>query len=220
MQMPGQSQIASRIATRFHRPWHRDYVRAKLHFDPAYAAVASLLANSSQALLDIGCGMGLLGFYLRERGFRGSYRGVDFDAPKIAEARRIARECGVDIVFEDGDAGVLPAFSGHVVLLDVLHYLPAVGQQRLLREAAARVAPGALLIVRNVLRERSWRFRATVWEERIAYAVRWMRSPARHFPARAEVEEPLHAAGLDVDVHPLWGRTPFNSFVVVARRNA
>ena len=45
-----------------------------------------------------------------------------------------------------------------------------------------------------------------------------MRSPALHFPDRAEVEAPLRDAGLGVDVRPLWGDTPFNSFLLVARR--
>jgi len=212
--------IARRIAARFRRPWHRDYARNKLRFDPAYAMVATLLEHSDAPLLDVGCGLGLLGFHLREHGYHGSYRGVDFDAPKIAEARRIAGELDGDLVFDDGDANALPPFSGNVAMLDVLHYLRAAEQQHLLREAAARVAPGALLVVRNVLRERGWRFPATIVEEHFLYAIRWMRSPALHYPARSEIEAPLLAAGLDVDVRPLWGRTPFNSFVIVARRKA
>lgn len=218
--MSDQREIARRIAARFRWPWQRDYVRAKLRLDPAFAAVADRIAGSASDVLDIGCGFGLLGFHLRECGFRGNYRGIDFDRAKIAQARRITREYGIDLVFNDGDANSLPEFSGHVILLDVLHYLDAAEQQLLLRDAAARVAPGALLIVRNVLRERSWRFRATVWEERFAYAVRWMRSPPRHFPDRAEVEAPLRVAGLDIDVRPLWGSTPFNSYAIVARRNS
>jgi SAM-dependent methyltransferase len=217
---PSRREIARRIAARLRWPWHRDYARAKLRFDPAYAAVADLVAGGTTAVLDIGCGFGLLGFYLRERGFRGGYRGVDFDAAKIAEARRITLSHRIDLVFDDGDANALPPFAGHVVLLDVLHYLTAADQQALLREAAARVAPGALLIVRNVVRDHSWRFRVTVWEERLAHALRWMRSPPRHFPDLAEIEEPLRAAGFVVDVRPLWGSTPFNSFAIVASRHA
>ena len=220
MDSTGQDAFIQDIAARFRRPWHRDYARAKLRFDPAYAAVASLIARRREAVLDIGCGLGLLGFYLLERGFAGSYRGVDFDTAKIAEARRIAGCIDAALVFDDGDASALPAFSGHVVLLDVLHYLPAAAQRGLLQEAAARVAPGALLIVRNVPRERGWRFVATVIEERLLHAVRWMRSPARHFPERTEIETPLRAAGLVVETQPLWGRTPFNSFLIVATRVA
>jgi len=209
--------IAGRIAARLRRPWHRDYARSKLRFDPAYGAVAGAIDGSDTALLDVGCGLGLLGFYLRERGFRGAYHGVDFDASKIDEARRTARHYD-GLYFEVGDANALPAFRGHVAMLDVLHYLPHAEQHALLHEAAARVAPGAALVVRNVLRERGWRFHATVLEEHLLYASRWMRSPARHYPRRAEIEDPLRAAGLDVQVRPLWGRTPFNSFVLVARR--
>ncbi len=218
MQTQDDRAIAQRIAARFKRPWHRDYARNKLRFDPAYATVAALLGDNDVPLLDIGCGLGLLGFHLREHGYRAGYRGVDFDTAKIAEARRIAADLDDDLLFDDGDANALPSFSGNVVLLDVLHYLPATQQQRLLREAAARVSPGAFLAIRNVLRERGWRFPATIVEEHFLYAIRWMRSPARHYPERAEIETPLLAAGLEVDVRPLWGRTPFNSFLIVARR--
>ena len=209
--------IPRRIAAQLPLRRHRDYARGKLRFDPAYAEVATLLGDSDADLLDIGCGLGLLGFYLRERGFRGAYHGVDFDAAKIAQARQVARHYP-NLRFEAGDANALPAFHGHVALLDVLHYLPCAEQTSLLHAAATRVAPGALLIVRNVLRDRGWRFCATVVEEKLLYASRWMRSPALHFPRRDEVEEPLHAAGLSVEVRPLWGATPFNSFVIVARR--
>ena len=212
--------LIRRIAARFRRPWHRDYARYKLRFDPAYTAVATLIAGSDKDVLDIGCGLGLLGFYLRELGFRERYVGIDFDAPKITEARRIAGACDANLIFADGDANALPAFCGNVVVLDVLHYLPAAEQQRLLREAAARVGPGALLIIRNVLRARGWRFHATRFEEHFIYAIGWMRSPARHFPERNEIEAPLLSAGLCVEVRPLWGNTPFNSFMIIARREA
>lgn len=220
MQDAERRRLILRIAERYRRRGHREYARGKLRFDPVYAAAAGLLDGSGTPLLDIGCGIGLLGFYLRECGFRGGYRGVDFDVGKVGEARRIAAEHALDLVFDDGDANALPPFSGHVALLDVLHYLGADDQQRLLREAAARVAPGALLIARNVLREPGWRFRATVVEEYFLHAVRWMRSPALHFPTRAEIETPLREAGFAVDVEPLWGNTPFNSFVIAARRTA
>jgi len=217
MDSPARRDTAVGIAARFARPWHRDYARNKLRLDPVYAAVAAHVEHDTFDLLDIGCGLGLLGFHLRTQGFRGDYRGLDFDAAKIAAARSAAGgEAG--LAFDNGDAQGLPAFRGHVALIDVLHYLPASAQAPLLREAAARVAPGAALIIRNALRQPGWRFRVTVWEERLLHAMGWMRSPARHFPTREEIEAPLHAAGLALDVRPLWGKTPFNSFMIVARR--
>lgn len=218
MQDSAHRTLCLRVAARFGSHWNRGYARNKLRFDPAYAAVAALVSAGDVAVLDIGCGLGLLGFYLRATGFLARYLGIDFDAPKIAEARRVARTHGIDLAFDDGDATALPAFQGNVVMLDVLHYLSAADQQHLLREAAARTSPGALLIMRNVLRERTWRFHATRIEEYFLHAVRWMRSPARHYPDRSEIESALEAAGLDVETTPLWGNTPFNSFMIIARR--
>lgn len=218
MQTDDPRAIASRLAAHLRRPWHRDYARRKVYMDPAYAAVAALLREDQTGVLDIGCGLGLLGYYLRESGFSGRYLGVDLDSAKIIEAQRVARTHYPDLAFEDGNATELPSFSGHVVLLDVLHYLDRTDQQALLSEAAARVAPGAALIIRNVLREPTWRFRITVLEERIIHAIGWMGSPPRHFPEREEIEAPLRAAEMTIDTRPLWGNTPFNSFMIVARR--
>lgn len=220
MQDSDERSIARRIGARYRRRWHRNYAANKLRFDPAFAATADLLLEASDvALLDVGCGLGLLGQYLRERGWRGRYRGVDFDEAKIDAARFAATAAGNTLEFEPADARRgLPASSGHVALLDVLHYLERDDQQALLRELAARVAPGGMLILRNVLRAPGWRFRLTVLEERFLHATRWMTTPARHFPDRTEIEAPLRDAGLVVEVAPLWGDTPFNSFLIVARR--
>jgi len=219
MTQADDAQIAQRIAQRFRKRSYAGYARGKVRYDPAYAAVAGWIGSDATPLLDVGCGLGLLGFYLRERGWRGAYRGLDFDGAKIAAARAAAS--GVErFEFDDSRAQTLPAFQGHVALIDVLHYLPAADQQALLRQAAARVAPGALLIVRNVLRTPGWRFRLTRIEEWFIHAIGWVASPARHFPSRDEIETPLREAGFVADVQPLWGGTPFNSFAIVARRLA
>jgi len=213
-----EDAISARIAARYRRRSHRSYIRSKLRWDPLFAAVAPLFVDSPRALLDIGCGLGLLGQYLRERGFRAAYHGLDLDAQKIEEARRAASTAGLDLDFADGTADSLPAFSGNVALLDVLHYMPAEVQRRVLAEAAARVANGGMLVIRNVLRDRSWRFRLTVLQERLARLLGWMRSPLGDFPQREDIEAPLRAMGMAVRVKPLWGRTPFNSYLFVAQR--
>jgi cyclopropane fatty-acyl-phospholipid synthase-like methyltransferase len=206
---------ATRTAARFRLRRHRWYARAKLSADPVFAEFAELQRERRQPLLDVGCGLGLLGIYLRERGFDCSYHGFDFEAGKIAEATRAAIGCAaLTMEVRDASRG-LPEFQGDVALLDVLHYLPAEAQQQLLRDAAARVARGGRLILRNVVRERNWRFRATAMEERFAKALRWTPGAA-HFPTLDEIVGPLHAAGLEVQSRTLWGSTPFNSYLVLA----
>ena len=208
----------ARIVARYRHWRHRRYVRGKLKWDPLFEAIAPLLAGSSRPLLDIGCGLGLLGQYLRERGARMPYLGVDPDGAKIEEARAAAMAGALDIDFATLDASSLPAFGGDVALIDVLHYLPADLQRQALANAAARVAPGGLLVIRNVLRDDSWRYRLTVAEERFAAALGWMRFATGHFPRREDIESPLASLGFDVSVEPLWGATPFNSYLIVARR--
>jgi 2-polyprenyl-3-methyl-5-hydroxy-6-metoxy-1,4-benzoquinol methylase len=210
--------IIRRIAARYRLHPRRAYVRGKLRWDPVFATIAPLVVDSPRALLDIGCGFGLLGQYLRECGFRAPYLGLDLDEAKIDEARSAAGRGGLDIDFTTGSAAALPDFGGDIAMLDVLHYMPADSQQRLLAETAARVPPGGLLLIRNVLNERGWRFRATVAEEYLARVIGWMRVPTRHFPRREEIEAPLRDFGFATRVLPLWGSTPFNSYLFIARR--
>ena len=209
--------VSSRIGARFPRRWQRGYVVSKLRSDPAFAAIAVLMEGRELPVLDVGCGMGLLAFFLRECGFEAEYLGLDLDPRKILTARQLAGD-NASTQFREGNAAALPSFAGDVVLLDVLHYLSRADQQTLLTELAARVAPGGMLILRNVLRERGWRFRVTVIEEYLIHAMRWMRVGASYFPSREEIAEPLAAAGLALEIRPLWGNTPFNSYLIVARR--
>ena len=193
----------------------RGYARLKLRCDPVYAVAAELLSAADQPVLDIGCGIGLLGTYLRAQGFRRPYYGIDSDAGKIAQARRSAGADDAASVYETRDAVVLPPFSGSVVILDVLHYLDREHQRSLLRAARRRVARTGVLVIRTALQEPAWRYRATVCEEWLLHGCGWMGMPARHFPLRAEIESALGDSGMAVKIEPLWGQTPFASFLVV-----
>ena len=132
-------------------------------------------------MLDVGCGVGLFEFYLRERGFLPPLFGIDFDAGKIARAQRIAGRLYRDITFTVGDVLATGDFRGHVVLFDVLHYLPAVRQATLLEHLAGHVAPGALCLIRATPRDANWRFRFTQVQEVFLRASLWMKSGARHY---------------------------------------
>ncbi len=210
--------IIARIAARYRLRPHQSYARGKLRWDPVFATAASLFGQSQHALLDIGCGLGLLGQYLHERGRRAPYRGLDLDVRKIAAARTAAGD-DLNLRFAKGSAAAMPAFRGDVALVDLLHYLPADPQRRALADAAERVASNGLLMIRSVLCDHSWRFRTTLVEERLARMIGWMRYPTACFPRREDIEAPLRAMGFDVQVSPLWGRTPFNSYLFVARRS-
>ena len=209
------------FARRFPSIQERWYVAAKLATDPLYPAVHDVLCHTTQPLLDVGCGMGVLAFYLRRRGWSPAITGVDFDARKIATACGLAAGFGANLTFCRGDAGVaLPAHFGSVTLLDVMQYLAATTRDTLLRQCAARVADNGVLVIRSGIRDDSLRFQFTHRVDQLATWVNWMQATPVHYPRREELERVLEAEGLHGKFEPLWGRTPFNSWLGVFRRTA
>jgi len=207
------------IAGHYANRGHRVHARWKLAHDPVYAVTAELLRHARLPLLDIGCGIGLLGQYLHAAGVLSNYIGLDRDARKITAALAAARQGGFEqrVQLSSADVATLPASRGHVALLDVLHYLPADRQHALLMTAATRLAPDGILVIRNVLREPNWRFHATRLEEFFLCASGWIPGGAQHYPTADEVRAPLESAGLHVRIESLRGRTPYNSYLIVAQ---
>jgi len=211
--------VIERIARRFEGRWLQGYARGKLRGDPVFAAASDLVKNQPLPVLDIGCGVGLFEFHLRECGYLAPLAGFDFDAKKIAQAQRIAAAHYTDVEFSVADATKpLPASPcGHVILFDVLHYLDASAQRDLLERAASRVAPGGFCLIRETPRDASWRFRLTQLEELFVHAIFWMKTRAVHFPSADEIVGPFARRGFSIETRPLWGRTPFNSHLFILR---
>ncbi|HEX8372560.1 MAG TPA: class I SAM-dependent methyltransferase [Chthoniobacterales bacterium] len=208
-------EIIERISSRYTGRFQREYVKGKLRSDPAYQAAWEQLQDSSLPLLDVGCGIGLLSFYLRERGYLCPVLGVDFDAKKIASAQAVAAPHYADLQFRAEDVIAQNDFSGDVVIIDVLHYLAQEKQQALLHHVAGQVAPGGKCLIRTVLRDESWRFWVTALEEKFLRASRWMKSGAVHYPALEEIRSAFPEVKFKCEVRPLWGNTPFNSYFFV-----
>ena len=215
----GHQGAARRAAERFRgRLILIRYARGKMKWDPAYPAVAERLAGSPRPVLDIGCGIGLLAAYLRENGRLQRVIGIDLSEKKIADARRHVVPHYANVEFIVGDATDLPPFQGDVVMLDVLHYLPADAQKTLLEAIADRLAPGGKALIRTTFRDKSWRYYATLIEEGVIRLIGWIRGGRCRFPTREEVVSPFEARGYNVKVEAMWGRTPFNSYMVEVER--
>ncbi len=211
----------ARVATQFSQRWLRNYVRGKLRRDRIYPTAYELLGSSAKPILDVGCGVGLLAFYLRERACPEPVLGLDVDARKINYGAKVAagRYHDVELRFQDVQAAV-PSFSGNVALFDVLHYLPEPEQHTLLSHLAGCVAPGGLLIIRDCPRDAGPRYWITWLAEKFAQAISWNLDSALHFPSRRSIDEVFGAADFERESRPLWGRLPFNNHIFIFRRHA
>lgn len=210
--------IAAKVASLFRSRWHQGYSKGKLRTDPLYDAVYHELAGSGLPLLDLGCGLGINAFYLRERGLTFPVLGIDYDAAKIDAANRAAAAYG-DLEFRHGDAREsIPDFDGNVAILDILQFFTAHQQVELLANAARSVAEGGKLVLRTGLRDRSWRFKMTVLGDLLARATLWMKAAPVRYPTEESLRETLEPLGFELGCRPLWGRTPFNNYLVVASR--
>ena len=209
--------------------WHYHYARSKLRSDPLYGGVVAALADSTAPLLDLGCGVGLLAHCLRARGVALRYRGVDNDAGKIALARHAAARAqlsgvafeSIDLSPTDSQDPAHPALREHrgsVAILDVLQFLPAQAQAPLIDAAVDCLTPGARLVIRTGLADDSGRARVTRAVDTFSHALRWMNTGPKRYPLREALEAQLRGHGLDTRFTPLWGRTPFNNWLLVASR--
>jgi len=140
------------------------------------------------------------------------------DGKKIQIAQDLLGAEGA--TFHAGDALDFSPHSGDIVMLDVLHYFDDDQQQRLLEKIASSLAPGGVALIRVTLNDKSWRFTATKLEEWFVHASGWIPTSGWNFPTRDEVGRPFLAAGFSQDARPMWGITPFNSYLFTFRRPA
>lgn len=212
-----------RIAARFDcSGLTKGYIVGKLATDPAYGAVLQQFGRTSRPIVDIGCGLGLLAHFLRDHGCNAPIHGHDFDKRKIRLARAAAERAGLrDVTFTVGDAADHLSQDCHLVLLDVIHYLEPDVRASLLRRLAAHALSDGGVLIRSAVRDRTWRYRLTVTQEFWTRWSGWIPSPGSMvFPTLEEIVSPFEAAGCHVETRPLWGRTPFNSHLVVASGQA
>lgn len=139
--------------------WARSYdddLHAWDYQAPA-VVVETVLARvpSAVSVLDVGCGTGMVGRALRERGFEGRISGLDISEASL----EIARERGGYDSLEQADLqqplALEDDIADAVVCVGVMTYLPDV--EAAWREFARLAAPGGIVVVTQ--REDLWRSR-------------------------------------------------------------
>lgn len=209
-----------------------EFVRGKLRHDPVYFNLLRRGFLPPQGrLLDLGCGRGILLALLRtarELFENGEYpedwppppvlhlHGLE-GRPKDAEAARHALGESATIETADLQDAVFPP-SEAVLLLDVLHYLPAQAQEDLLARIAHILTPGGVLLIRDADAAAGWRFTATRVQERLMALSRRHWKQRFHYRSAAEWRELLERLGLETDQEPMGMGTPYGNVLIAARR--
>ena len=136
-----------------------------------FEAVSAFVPREGR-ILDLGTGHGLFLLHLHTEAPGRSLVGVDIDAEKIDVARTAAAACGARVELVAGTAAEVPDGPWDAVtVLDVLYLLPAAEQEGLLRRAAAELAPGGVLVVKEMSRSPRWKFRWNRLQELLSVKV-------------------------------------------------
>ncbi len=196
----------------------RQYVAGKLRHDPVLARIVELKVELG-VTVDAGAGRGQLALCLFELGLIERLSGFDLDARKVALAAAAAKG---DAEFAVGDLGEreLPE-ADSILLVDVLHYLPLLDQNALLRRAAAALRPGGRLLIRDADKKPGASSILTQALEYLATATRWHRSRSRLcFRPMVEVVRELESLGLDCQTRAAAQGTPLDNVLIVATRRS
>jgi uncharacterized protein (DUF2062 family) len=212
--------------------FHWEFVRGKLRHDPLYFNLLRRgFLPSEGRLLDLGCGRGILFSLLlaaRDRHARGEYpkdwpppprlafHGIERGGKTAAAARRALGDEAVVVTADLRDAAFPEADA--VVILDVLHYLPANAQENLLDRAAKCLAPGGVLLIRDADAAGGCRFSATRIQERTMTLLRGHWRQRFQYRSAAEWRGMLEDLGLTVDVQPMGMGTPYANVLLAGRK--
>jgi SAM-dependent methyltransferase len=152
--------------------------------------------ESGGALVDFGCGPGLLAHLLARAGFSGTYLGLDPDPRKVDRARRWLPETAVRRFEEGGVEAAPPGAFSQAVLVDVLYLVAPSERSGFVSRAARALSPGGRFVALTSGGGPSWKRRVDGAQERLAAALGITRGAAVAPCDGEEIAELLLRAGL------------------------
>ncbi|RXZ43871.1 class I SAM-dependent methyltransferase [Crenobacter cavernae] len=214
--------------------WH--FARGKLAGDPAFASLLEYgPIRDGAAVLDIGCGQGLLAAWLdaactlAEQGDwpddwpppprLAHYLGVELNPAEARRARLALAAATSRIVCADMRELTLSPVDV-VVLMDVMHYVAPADQRKLLARAHAALRPDGILLLRVGDAGAGWRYR---YSALIDTLVCWLRH-RRAMPLSGRTLAGWHTllGELGYAASPLQSRggPSFANHLLIARKTA
>ena len=171
-----------------------------------YDRMASALPARGR-VLDLGSGHGLLSFALSRGSDQREIIGIDHDPDRVrlAETAALRLPVGSRPKFEVGDLreNLWSFASGSltgIAMIDILHYFDPPNQQFLVSQAARVLAPGGVLVIREIDSDDGIKAAANRLYERLATGVGFTRSsgPMLSFRGAGGWTSLLESAGFTV----------------------
>lgn len=201
----------------------RAHLRVRWRTCP-FEAIAARVPETGR-VLDYGCGHGLLAVYLALESSGRDVLGVEVDDRKIVAGRAaaaFARLRGARLAIAIAPGAVVPDGPWDAItVVDVCYLLPEASQRGLLEQAAARLAPGGVLLVKEMAPTPSWKARWNRLQETLAVRIMKLTAastPSFCFVAPATIRSWLEGAGLRVEEVRLDRGFPHPHALVVGRR--
>lgn len=189
-------RVAARLAA-MSQPgarWLAGYGQNKVRLDPLYRAALPWIPATT-TVLDLGCGIGLLGLLLEARDQDNRTWGIEWDPVKAHFGQRVSRgSASNQIVCGDLMAESWPTCSV-ITALDVLHYLTPDQQRALIARMGSHLPVGGRLLLRSMDADRGGLAVATRWFERIAVGLGWNQAPRVHWRSLSDLCGDLSEAG-------------------------
>lgn len=184
-----------------------------------FPAVAAQLPAAG-AILEIGCGHGLLSLYLALTSPERTVTGIDVDEDKLAAARAAAGSAGLAATFDVVAGAELPPgpWAG-IAIVDVLYLLPAADQCSLLRSCAGLLAPDGALVVKEMALVPRWKATWNRVQETAAVKLLGITEGEElTFLPPAELAAAMAEGGLTVQDRPIHRGYPHPHHLLIGHR--
>ncbi len=124
------------------------YLRVKLRLEKNYELINSLIPKHGR-ILDIGCGYGYMDYALYFASEQRRITGIDYDEEKIQVANNcFSKDENIDFIAADASDFTFENYDA-VIMSDVLHYIDADAQKRLVEKCCNSLNDGGLLLIRD-----------------------------------------------------------------------
>jgi SAM-dependent methyltransferase len=174
--------------------WLCGYAKAKVRVDPLYRTALPMIPSGTK-VLDLGCGVGLVGLLLQARGLNNETYGIEWDPAKAHFAQELAKGTPtIRIACGDFLREPWPACSV-IAALDVLHYLTLEQQRFLIQRVVDHLPEGGRFILRAMDKEAQGFARLTRLGERVAVWCGWNRALHVYWRPLEEICLDLESAG-------------------------